>query len=242
MKETAILQAMFDAAADSATKKWFENYLKHAVICRGLKTPRVIECIKTWRTEHRIFEWPPEKQLDLAAYLIRGTYAEDKFAGIVLIQLHLLKALPFKILADCIENLFEEGCFYDWSTTDWMNVRVLSPLIDLHGFLAIGRFSSWVSSANLWQRRSSIVSLRACVRSPDYLHVIDSVIESLSSSDERFIQTGIGWVISDLSKQYPKEAEALVERYFDRLSSEVIRRHTRFLPHHKEYIRRKKSE
>ena len=65
---------------------------------------------------------------------------------------------------------------------------------------------------------------------------------ALVNEKERFIQTGIGWVISDLSKSFPGLAEAMVDRHFDDLSTEVIRRHTKRLPKHRTYGERKRAK
>ena len=78
------------------------------------------------------------------------------------------------------------------------------------------------------------------MRDRAYHDLIEATIATLVEERERFIQTGIGWVVSDLSKVHPEIAGALVERHFDDLSAEVIRRHTKYLPDHAEYRARKR--
>lgn len=63
----------------------------------------------------------------------------------------------------------------------------------------------------------------------------------LAKKRERFIRTGIGWVVSDLPKSHPGKAAALVEGHFNDLSAEVVRRHTRYLPGHEVYRTRKRG-
>lgn len=227
--------------SDPTTKAWFEDYLKHAIKYRGVKTPTIAAIVKEWRIREGIGDWDSTDQLKIADELIREQYAEDKFAGILYMQKHLVAVVDFDTIASQIEKLFQDGAFFDWSTTDWFNVRVLSPLIELHGAKAVKRFSSWTSSQDLWQRRSAIVSLRVCVSSPKYLPTIRRVIAQLSDSNERFIQTGIGWVIADLSKVHPREAEKIVEMHFDELPPEIIRRHTKHMAQHKQYLARKRA-
>lgn len=239
MKAIRVLQKNLEAASDPQTKVWFENYLKNILPHRGVKTPQVIAIVSAWLKSEKIDAREHAEQLSIACELIMRKHAEDKFAGILLIQKNLLERIEFSELADQIEILFESGAFTNWATTDSMNGRVLSPLIHLHGKKAVSRFSSWVDSHDLWQRRSSIVSLRACVELPRYFPVIRKVIEQLSHSQERFIQTGIGWVIADLSKKHPKEAENLVDRYLARLSMEVVRRHTKHMKLHKKYLKQR---
>ena len=236
----ADLQGRLDAAADPGTKTWFENYLKHAISYRGVKTPVVTRIVAEWRSEHRLERLPDDDQLALARSLIEGRLAEDKFAGILYMQKYLVRGLrPNRLLA-VAEGLFAEGAFFDWSTSDWFSVRVLGPLIRRGGAGTAERIAGWRTAADLWQRRAAIVPFRAVVRDESYHPLIETTVAALVGERARFIQTGIGWVVSDMSKAHPGVAAALVERHFDDLSAEVIRRHTRYLPDHERYKARKR--
>lgn len=235
------LQKRLDAVADEPTKTWFENYLKNAIRYRGVKTPEVAQIVTSWRKFHDLQQLTNETQFELANSLIRQQHAEDKFAGIVYIQKYLHKRLAATTLLDSAENLFSIGAFVDWSTTDWFCVRVLGPTIVHHGGEAATRISGWCRKPGIWNRRASIVPFRSVIRDRTYLHLIESTIAVLVREQDRFIQTGVGWVISDLSKTFPHVAEQLVEQHFDDLSVEVIRRHTKFLPDHRSYKSRKRA-
>ncbi len=235
------LQASLTSVSDKKTKDWFENYLKGSIQYRGVKTPLVLKITKAWRAEEAINELPPKEQIQIASNLIRQPFAEDKFAGILYFQNFLLKTVDFDTLADEFETLFEKGCFFDWSTTDWFNVRVLSPLALIHGKKAIKRFASWNKSKNLWQQRSSIVFMRAIVKEEKYVKLIESQILRLVKNKERFIQTGIGWVIADLSKHHPQSARKIVEKNLKFLSVEVMKRHTKYIPGYKKLIEKHKK-
>ena len=235
-----VLQSMLQSAASRANKEWFEAYLKHVIRYRGLKTPQVVTIVKLWRSNERIGELSLQEQFELAAQLIGAEYAEDKFSGIFYMEKYLVGKIAFKDFFSCAEDLFSKNAFTNWATTDWFNVRVLSPLITLHGKDAVEHFTSWTNCDDIWQRRSSILCLRACVKSPNYLKHISRVIAKLSPDPERFIQTAIGWLLSDLSRSYPKVAEKIIEDNFEYISSEAIRRHTKYLPMHKKYVARKK--
>lgn len=236
----ADLQARLDAVADPRTKAWFENYLKHAISYRGVKTPVVRRIVAEWHRAHGLQRLPDLEQLALAGSLIRRSHAEDKFAGTLYIQRYLLRRVDAGAILSMAEDLFANRAFRDWSTTDWFAVRVLGPLIVRHGRDAATRIAAWHAADDLWQRRSAIVPFRAVVRDRAYHDLIEATIATLVEERERFIQTGIGWVVSDLSKVHPEIAGALVERHFDDLSAEVIRRHTKYLPEHAEYRARKR--
>ena len=240
-KLIADLQRRLDTAADPGTKAWFENYLKHAIAYRGVKTPAVTRIVADWHRDRGLGRLHYADRLALAASLIRQDHAEDKFAGTLYIQKHLLRRVDPEAILATAEDLFAARAFFDWSTCDWFSVRVLGPLIARHGKAAAVRIAGWRAAADLWQRRSSIVPFRSVARDEAYHPLVEATIASLVGERERFIQTGIGWVISDLSKAHPDTAAALVERHFDDLSAEVIRRHTKHLPHHAVYKARKRA-
>lgn len=235
------LQERLDVAADPSAKAWFENYLKHAVRYRGVKTPAVARLVTEWRRAHGLGQLSNEAQLALASSLIRQNHAEDKFAGTLYIQKYLLRRVDADALLTTSEELFSSGAFFDWSTTDWFSVRVLGPAIVRHGRDAARRIAAWRDAKDMWQRRASIVPFRAVVRDEAYHPLIESTVTVLVKEKARFIQTGIGWVISDLSKIFPRLAEVIVDRHFDDLSPEVIRRHTKRLPRHRAYGERKRA-
>ena len=238
----ADLQGRLDAAADPATKAWFENYLKHAIGYRGVKTPAVAQIVTEWRVERGLDGLGDADQLGLARSLVEEPLAEDKFAGILYMQKYLVRRLePDRLLA-AAEGLFAGGAFFDWSTSDWFSVRVLGPLIRRGGTGVAERIAGWRTAGDHWQRRAAIVPFRAVVRDEAYHPLIEGTIAVLAGERERFIQTGIGWVVSDMSKAHPEVAAALVERHFDELSAEVIRRHTRYLPEHEGYKERKRGD
>ena len=237
----ADLQGRLDAVADPGTKTWFENYLKHVIGYRGVKTPVVARIVAEWRSGHRLERLSDEDQLALARSLIEESLAEDKFAGILYIQKYLARRLAPDRLLLVAEELFAAGAFFDWSTCDWFSVRVLGPLIRRGGTGAAERIAGWRTAEDLWQRRAAIVPFRAVVRDESYHPVIEATVAALAGERERFIQTGIGWVVSDMAKVHPSIAAILVERHFDDLSTEVIRRHTRHMPDHERYKKRKRD-
>ena len=236
------LQKRLDAVADATKKEWFEAYLKHVIGYRGVPMPDVVRTVSRWRKECGLGQLAEADQLDVAVSLIGCALAEDKFAGMVYIQKHLLRRLPAAAILTAAEDLFAKGAFCNWATSDGFSSRVLGPLIRRGGTPVAERIAGWRTAAGLWQRRGSIVPFRAVVNDPSYHPLITAVIAALVTDDERFIQTGIGWVVSDMAKTHPMTATALVERHLDDLSAEVIRRHTRRLPDHKKFagIKRKR--
>lgn len=226
------LQMRLDAVADAARKAWFESYLQHVIGYRGVPMPDVVRTVSSWRKECGIDGLAEADQLSVAVSLIGCALAEDKFAGMVYIQKYLMRRVSAAQILEAAESLFAAGAFCNWATSDGFSMRVLGLLIRREGSGVAERIAGWHTAADLWQRRSSIVPFRAVVNDPSYHPLISTVIAALVKERERFIQTGIGWVVSDMAKVHPDTAGALVTRHLDELSTEVIRRHTRHLPDH----------
>ncbi len=233
------LQVQLQSIAKPEVKHWFENYLKGQITYYGVKTPDVTKLVKAWYKECHLGDLSYEQQLEFCKSLLMLEHAEEKFAGIIYMQTFLVGKHDFDSLLDAAQWCFDKGCFFDWSTADWFTVRVLAKVI-AKDKAAVELITRWVTAKSLWQRRASIVALRAVVKEAEYLDTIKAVIGTLVHEQQRFIQTGIGWTISDLSKHFPDIADEIVELHFAHLSKEVIDRHTKHLPRHKEYKQRKR--
>ena len=227
--------------SDVKTKQWFNNYLKGAIEYRGLKTPQVTSLVKNWYKANELKHYTVKEQLTLCNSLIASKFAEDKFAGTIYIQKFLLAQIDYQeLLAEC-NSVFQKGYFFDWSTIDWFCNRVLDPTIVKHGINAAEIVANWRYSDNFWQRRAAIVSFRHASCHQEYHALIEQIIEDLVLEDQRFMQTGIGWVLADMSKIYPVKVEALFRKYLDYLDREVIDRHTKHLSCHKELKKLKRK-
>ncbi|MEM8675351.1 MAG: DNA alkylation repair protein [Cyanobacteria bacterium P01_G01_bin.67] len=76
---------------------------------------------------------------------------------------------------------------------------------------------------------------RCCEKSDQEYHaLIETIINDLVQEQHRFIQTGISWVMADMSKIFPKRLEAWFRKYLPQLDREVMNRHTRHLLCHQE--------
>ena len=229
---TDLIQQIEDHS-DLKTKQWFDNYLKGAITYRGVKTPQVTKLVKAWHRNHELSRYSLSDQLSLCTALIAGDFAEEKFAGTLYLQTFLRDQLDYSSLLNTCNTLFKEGYFFDWSTTDWFCTRILDPLILEHGLAAAQIIADLRASKNLWQRRASIVSFRHASSDSQYHALIEQIIVDLLPSNERFIQTGVGWVLSEMSKTFPIRAETLFRQHLHSLSKEVIDRHTKYLLCHK---------
>ncbi len=224
------LQARLQAAAEPTTKEWWERYLKGAIEVRGVPMAGI---------RAALHEWCDAALVDgsLARDLIREPVAEDKLAGILLLQ----EILRPRGLVDCgddlaaIGELFDEGAIADWNTCDWLCVRVLGPLAESHGERCARTIAAWRDASNLWRARAAGVAFvnlapRGDANFAGFTEMLLGVCATNVARTERFAQTGAGWVLRELSRAEPERVADFVRAHFSTMSREAIRSAVRKLP------------
>lgn len=242
------LVELLEAKADTKTAEWFTNYLKGEIQYRGLKTGMLKAILTDFLNKTGLNELEESEQLSHIQYWLSKPMAEDKLTAILWLQIIAKSKLKkgskcsdLNNLISTIESAFENGHIHDWSTNDWLCVRVLE-LIPEKAPAHVTRIESWIESESVWQRRSAILTFKKSSKQGNYHVSIEQLIAKALPSEERFVQTGIGWVLADASRNYPEWSESLFEKYFDLLSKEVITRHTKHLPNHSDYKIRAKQK
>jgi 3-methyladenine DNA glycosylase AlkD len=194
--------------------------------------------VHAWFKEERLEErLSVAQQKDLALTLLEEDYSEDKLAGILFLQEILLPAgaLDWHSVLPRFARLFDEGYICDWSTCDWFCVKVLGSLVEREGEACARAISQWREANSVWQRRASVVAFANLARDGDqnFPGFTEMVLEScthLLGSQERFVQTGVGWVLRELSRSDGGRVKGFVEANLDRFSREALKNATKHLP------------
>lgn len=195
------------AAGQAEKKEWWERYLKHEIEFFGVPMGEIRLITRAWAKKHD----PSPAQLRANAFeLVRRPIAEEKLAGILLMQELLLPAGQIRAARDLpvVAALFDKGHIADWNTTDWLCVRVLGKLIENDGRPTAKRIAAWTDAPGLWRRRAAAVSFVPVAGRGDdvFPGLVDLVVDVCAANvidAERFAQTGVGWVLRDLSDAAP---------------------------------------
>ena len=238
MHPIAMLQQQLEQQAHPQTKTWWENYLKHAIPFRGVKMAAIRTTLHAWLEDEAVQRAVPvESHTDLALSLIREPYAEDKLAGILLLQERVLPAGGIVWQRDLprFAALFQDGAIYEWSTCDWFCVRVLGPLAQREGEPCARAIAAWRHAGTLWQRRAAGVAFvnlapHGDANFPGFTAMLLEICATTVQSPERFAQTGTGWVLRELSRAEPERVAAFIESHIRHLSGEGLRYATAKLP------------
>jgi 3-methyladenine DNA glycosylase AlkD len=232
------LQVRLDARATTATREWWTKYLRGAASFRGVKMGDVRTAVRAWFAEERLGEHlSAGRQKGLALMLLEEEYTEDKLAGLLFLQEILLPAGALDWRSDLprFAHLFDEGYIRDWNVCDWFCVKVLGPLAEQQGEACARAISGWREASSVWQRRASVVAFANLAGKgdrnfPGFTEMLLETCSHLLGSQERFVQTGVGWVLRELSRSDEGRVIGFVEANLDLFSREGLKNATKYLP------------
>jgi 3-methyladenine DNA glycosylase AlkD len=232
------LQLRLNAHATDETREWWTKYLSGAASFRGVKMGDIRTAVHVWFEEERLGEHlSVGQQKDLALTLLEEDHTEDKLAGVLLLQEILLPAgiLDWRSDLPRFARLFDEGYIRDWSVCDWFCVKVLGPLVEQQGEAYARAVSGWREAQSVWQRRASVVAFvnlasRGDRNFPGFTEMVLDNCSHLLGSQERFAQTGAGWILRELSRSDGGRVTRFVEANLDRFSREALKNATKYLP------------
>ena len=217
------LQLRLEKISNRKTRDWWERYIKHDTIFRGVGIPQIREELQQWRAKEQIDTRPLNDQLDLALSFFAEKYTEDKLAGVLFLQYYLYNKFDWKLLISRFEEIFNNEYIYDWNVCDWFCVRVLGPMIKENGIPCAKVISKWNNAKNVWQARASIVAFANLTKHSEYKLLMLGSCSKLIRRDERFAKTAVGWILRELSKTDKKIVTNFIEkhgRYFSKESLE----------------------
>ena len=232
------LQARLDACASAATGEWWAKYLRGAASFRGVKMGDVRVAVHAWFEDERLGEHlSVAQQKDLALALLEEDYSEDKLAGVLFLQEILLPAGALDWRSDLprFARLFDRGHISDWNVCDWLCVKVLGRLVEQQGEACARAISGWREADGVWRGRASVVAFANLAKKgdrnfPGFTEMVLDNCSHLLGSQERFAQTGVGWVLRELSRSEEGRVVGFVEANLDRFSREGLKNVTKYLP------------
>ena len=95
--------------------------------------------------------------------------------------------------------------------------------------------SGWREADSVWRRRASVVAFvnlasKGDQNFPGFIEMVLDNCSHLLGSEERFAQTGVGWVLRELSRTNEDRVIGFVEANLGRFSREGLKNATKYLP------------
>jgi len=206
----------------------------------GVGTPEIRKLFLDRDRESSFSNLSMNRQVALVNGLMRGNYAEEKLAAILYVQLFWLDRMKPVYLAGLVSDWFDDRYIYDWNTTDWLCVRILTPLVDSGEEEVIWKLKQWNRDPFLWKARASLVPFAQSNSITTHRKVIERFSDTLIRRNERFAKTAVGWVMREYSKHDEEFVLEFLSRHVKHTTSDVkrnalkyYRKKTRSVPHHK---------
>jgi 3-methyladenine DNA glycosylase AlkD len=227
MDVIATLGERLSARAQGSTRDWWERYLKGTARFRGVPMAGVREEAHALAAEAGLDALDARERKRIAYSFIEQPFTEDKLAGVLLLRERWLDDVSAADLPD-LAALFDAGHVADWGICDWFCVKVLAPLVERDGQPFADALARWTEAPGRWRRRAAAVSLAPPAPRGDavfdgFTRLALEIAASNVSDPERFSQTGVGWLLRELSKAEPAAVRAFVAEHDGELSREARR-------------------
>ena len=191
---------------------WWNNYLKGEIRFVGTSIPEIRKLLIEKNHSEGLNQLPMNQQVGMVNTLMRSPFAEHKLASIMYIQLFWLGNQKNSFLLSLISDWFDDRHIYDWNTTDWLCVKVLTPILDSGDEKVLWVLRKWNRDPYLWKARASLVPFAQSKHIRDHSKDIERFSDILIRREERFAKTAVGWVL----REYSKLDEAFVLDFLSR--------------------------
>jgi 3-methyladenine DNA glycosylase AlkD len=217
ISETILQQAKPDKA------EWWNRYMKGSIPFLGAGIPEIRKHLLEMNRKDGLDELPMNRQVSLVKNLIRGEYAEEKLAAILFIQLFWLGKQKSPLIVGLISDWFDDRYIFDWNTTDWLSLKVLTPMIDSGDQEVIWNLKRWNRDPYLWKARSSLVPFTQAKGITQHGKEIEQFSDTMIRRPERFAKTAVGWVLREYSKEDPEFVLEFLSKHVKHTTAEVKR-------------------
>ena len=180
---------------------WWNNYLKGEIRVGGTSIPEIRKLLIERNLSDGLDRLPMNQQVGMVNALMRSSFAEHKLAAIMYLQLFWLGNQKNSFLLSLISDWFDDRYIYDWNTTDWLCVKVLTPILDSGDEKVLWVLKKWNRDPYLWKARASLVPFAQSKRIGEHAKTIERFSDFLIRREERFAKTAVGWVLREYSKQ-----------------------------------------
>jgi 3-methyladenine DNA glycosylase AlkD len=214
--------------------EWWNQYMKGEIPFLGVGIPEIRKVFLDKDKELSFAKLSMNKQVSLVNGLMRGEFAEEKLAAILYVQLYWMEWMKGGFLMNLISDWFDDRHIHDWNTTDWLCVKVLTPLVDSGDPEVIWKLKRWNQDSYIWKARASLVPFARANSITDHSRDINRMADTLIRRDERFAKTAVGWVLREYSKHDLEFVIAFLNKHVKYTTSEVKRN---ALKYHRDHLR-----
>ncbi|MEA3461386.1 MAG: DNA alkylation repair protein [Bacteroidota bacterium] len=179
---------------------WWNSYMKGEIRFVGTSIPEIRKLLMEKNRSEGLDQLPMNQQVSMVNGLMRSELAEHKLAAILYMQLFWLGKQKNTFLMSLISDWFTDRYIHDWNTTDWLCIKVLTPILDSGDEEVIWTLKKWNRDPYLWKARASLVPFARAKNISMHSKIIWRFADILIRREERFAKTTVGWVMREYSK------------------------------------------
>ena len=134
-----------------------------------------------------------------------------------------IKAEHFPVFDQWVEYLS------NWAITDHLTTHMISECIKDEPKLTEALIK-WTSSDNRWRRRAAAVTMVPIARKGLMLEDVYRIAEPLMTDEDDMVQKGVGWMLKEASREYPREIHEYLTRWKPESPALILRYASEKLP------------
>lgn len=228
----ARLRSALAGAGDPERAAGQQAYMKSALPFHGIASPdlrRLVDPLLREQapTDRAVWEATVRELWDGA------THREQRYAALALARHRSARGWQDPAVLDLYRHLVVTGAW--WDLVDETATQLVGPVLLAHPGEVTPVIETWAVDADLWVRRTAILSQLKHKDATDTALLEHCVVANLEGSRhgrEFFIRKAIGWALREQARTDPGWVVDLLDRHADRLSGLSRREAAKHLPRH----------
>ena len=212
----AYLREQFARLADPASAKAMAAYMKTSMPFYGIKKPQRLPVLREMDQRYPIAS--RAQYLKTVDSLWAQPHREMKYAAIHVAVKHAEFITPASM--PLYRRMIIEGAW--WDLVDEISIRLVGRLTLLHPDSLGDKMDHWIDDANMWIRRSALISHNKHREETSRKRLFD---HSLKCAHERefFIRKAIGWALREYADTAPDAVRRFLCEHRGRFSTLTFR-------------------
>lgn len=202
---------------DSSYREGAENYFKEGIKILGVRTPIVRKIAAQYYVS--IKAKPKKEIFRLCERLLKSNLAEERAIAFdwAYRQRRAYEKKDFTLFESWLKKYVS-----NWAACDDLCGHTFGYFIFMFPQF-FPRIKIWAHSHNRWLRRASAVVLIYSVRKKRMLREAFMIADILLKDSDDMVQKGYGWMLKEVSNQYPERVFSYVMKRKDKMPRTALR-------------------
>lgn len=203
--------------ADEKIVKKYTRFFVEGYDPYGVDPKKMVPQREAWLNKYKA-ELGFEGFLKVSDMLVNSGKYEEAFTAFFFV-----KAFADQFNPKTLERFGKwlESDIKNWAHCDSLCGDILPQFI-LQNIVSLDAFSNWRKSASKWQRRSVPVSMIKLLKTKIPIKSLLDFIDPLMLDKEKVVHQGLGWLLREAWKLYPKPVESFLLKWKDKCARLII--------------------